>query len=67
MKRQEASYTVELALLLPVLLFVLFAPVCLGYDLYESVREASVCGWEEDFDAAGRVRRLKRTEAIKKE
>lgn len=67
MKRQEASYTVELALLLPVLLFVLFAPVYLGYELYGQVREASACSWEEEFDAEGQVRNIKWMGRIKKE
>ena len=64
MKRQEASYTVELALLMPILVFVLFEPVYLGYELYECARQASVSGWEEGFDADGRVRVLKFTERV---
>lgn len=59
MKRQEASYTVELSLLMPVLLFVLFMPVSIGYDLYSQAKEASVCGWEASFGADARVRNIK--------
>lgn len=67
MKRLEASYTVELALLLPVLLFALFAPVYLGYNLYGQVKEASVCSWDEKFCAAREVRGIKTMEDIRKE
>ena len=58
MKKQEASYTVELSLLLPVLLFVLFTPLYMGYQMYEKTARASVCGWDKDFHAVGRVREI---------
>ena len=32
MKKKEASYTVELCLILPLLLFALYTPVSMGYD-----------------------------------
>lgn len=63
----EASYTVELALLLPVVLFVLFAPVYLGYHMYGQTKECSVSGWEQDFCAEEKVRNLKLAEHIWKE
>lgn len=59
MMRQEASYTVEIALLLPVVLFVLFAPVYLGYEMYKTAEETFVCSWEEEFCAEDKVRNIK--------
>lgn len=56
MKRQEASYTVELALLLPVILYVLLSPVYTGYDLYKQTKQASVSGWDQKFCADEQVR-----------
>ena len=66
-KRQEASYTVELSLLVPVLLFTLFSPVYLGYEMYGQTREASVLGWDEKFCAEDQVRKIKFTENILEE
>ena len=57
-KKQEASYTVELALLLPVFLLALFLPVHMGYRLYEQTRVVSVSGWDASLDAEKRVRQL---------
>lgn len=69
MKRQEASYTVELSLLLPVVVLVLFAPVHMGFALYGQTKEASACGWDAAFCAEERVRSLKwmekRTEGLR--
>lgn len=59
MKKKEGSYTVELALLLPVLLFSLFVPVYMGYEMYIQTKEASVCVWEEQERAEKRVLKIK--------
>ena len=59
MKKREGSYTVELALLLPVLLFSLFAPVYMGYEMYIQTKEASVCVWKEQERAEERVLKIK--------
>ena len=59
MKKSEGSYTVELALLLPVLLLSLFAPVYMGYDMYMQTKEASVFVWEETDRAEERVLKIK--------
>ncbi len=67
MKRQEASYTVELSLLLPIVVFVLFAPIYTGFSLYGQTKEASVCGWDAEFCAEERVRSLTWVEKRKEE
>ena len=59
MKKSEGSYTVELALLLPVLLLSLFAPVYMGYDMYMQTKEASVFVREETERAEERVLKIK--------
>lgn len=67
MKKKEASYTVELSLLMPVILFVLFAPLYLGYEMYAQTKEVSVCGWDETFCAEEKVRKIKFAETILEE
>ena len=57
--KSEASYTVELSLLLPVVLFVLFAPVYTGYALYSQTEQVSVSGWDNTFCAEKKVRNTK--------
>ena len=37
----KAYYTVELALLMPALLFVLYMPVYLGFELYTVTKQVS--------------------------
>ncbi len=64
MKRWEASYTVELSLLLPVLLLVLLLPVYMGYEMYQTTEAASVSGWEDDFCAEAQVRKVRFAEDI---
>ncbi len=59
MKKKEASYTVELCLILPLLLFALYTPVSMGYDLYSQTKRVSVCGWNETFCAEEKVRNIK--------
>lgn len=58
MKKQEASYTVELALLMPFFLFALFMPVHAGYRLYAQAKAKSVCGWDASFEVQKAVRRV---------
>ena len=64
MKKQEASYTVEMSLLLPLLLIVLFTPVHMGYEMYRQTKEASVRAWDETFCAEEKVRKIKFAENI---
>ncbi len=59
MKKKEASYTVELALLLPVMLFVLIAPIYTGYEMYAQTKQMSASGWEASFGAEKKVRKIK--------
>ena len=60
----KAYYTVELALLMPALLFVLYMPVYLGFELYTVTKQVSASGWEASFDAVGYVRAIKFVEDI---
>lgn len=64
MKRAKGSYSVELALLLPLVLFALYAPIYAGYRLYAQTRGVSACGWDESFCAEERVRKIKFAEGI---
>ena len=64
MKRAKGSYTVELALLLPLVLFALYAPIYAGYRLYAQTRGVSACGWDESFCAEERVRKIKLQKAL---
>lgn len=59
MKKQEASYTVELSLLLPVILLALVLPAHLGYKLYGQTLEASEICWDEEFCAEETARGIK--------
>lgn len=67
MKKREASYTVELALLLPVILFSLFMPVHMGYEMYEQTKKASVLSWDEKFRAEEEVLKIKFAKEILEE
>lgn len=46
-------------MLLPVLLFVLFAPVYLGYEMYGRAKAGFVSGWDEEFCAEEKVRTIR--------
>ena len=59
MKKEDASYTVELCLLLPFLLFALYTPIHMGYEMYSRTKIASACGWQESFCAEEKVRNIK--------
>lgn len=67
MEWREASYTAELALLLPVILFVLFMPLHMGYELYGQTQNASKPCWDKAFCAEEKVRKLKFAENISEE
>ena len=67
MKREEASYTVELSLMMPVVVFVLFAPVYAGLRLYEQTAEISACGLDQEFCAEEGVRNIKWAKEMRKE
>lgn len=62
--RQEASFTVELAILLPVVMFVLFAPLHMGYRMYEQTKEKSVSAWDSAFCAEEKVRKIRFVENV---
>ncbi len=59
MKKAEASYTVELALLLPAVLLALLLPVYMGYELYRETVQVSVCGYDTAFCAEEKVRAVR--------
>lgn len=59
MKKAEASYTVELALLLPAVLLALLLPVYMGYELYRETVQAAVCGYDTVFCAEEKVRAVR--------
>ncbi len=56
MKKYEASYTVEIAMLAMVIMLTLFLPIYAAYDLYEETKQASVSGWDNDFSAETKIR-----------
>lgn len=58
MKRFEASYTVELALLLPIVILVLMMPIYTGFRLYEETENTSVCGWNKDYVPEEQLRKI---------
>lgn len=64
MKKYEASYTVEMALLLPLLLLTLLLPIYMGYEMYEMTKEESVNGWKDSFCAEKQVRKVRFAEDI---
>lgn len=59
MKKSNASYTVELALLLPVVLFSLFVPIYMGYEMYEQTKKASVYDWDKEVCAEANVLKIR--------
>lgn len=59
MKQWEASYTVELSLLLPVVFLTMLLPIYTGYQLYEEGKKTSVCSWDESFCAEDKIRDIK--------
>lgn len=59
MKQWEASYTVELSLLLPVILLTMLLPIYTGCHLYEEGKKTSVCSWDETFCAEDKIRVIK--------
>ncbi len=67
MKKQEASYTVELALLMPLVIAVLFLPIYMGYDLYDRAKQSSVSGWDASFCAEEKVWNMKFAEKVLEE
>lgn len=59
MKKQEASYTAELSLILPVILLALYLPAHLGYELYGQAQKASEFCWDEEFCPEEIARKIK--------
>lgn len=58
-KRWEGSYTVEMALLLPVILLALLLPVYTAYDMYDEVKADSAYDWDEEFCAEENIRKMR--------
>lgn len=67
MRQQEASYTVEMAVLMPIVLFVLLMPVYMGYEMCAQTKQASVCGWDKTFCAESIVWDIKFLEKMSEE
>ena len=42
MKKWKASYTVEAALIMPIILFAMFQGLVIGIDLHEQVKKATL-------------------------
>lgn len=59
MIRCEASYTVEIALLMPLILLAVFLPIYAGYNLYGEVKKASVYVQEKSSCAEDVIRGMK--------
>ncbi len=59
MIRCEASYTVEIALLMPLILLAILLPVYAGYALYEEVKNTSVYVQEKKSCAEDKIRGMK--------
>lgn len=67
MKKSAASYTVELALLLPVILGSLFLPIYMSYGMYQQTKEVSVCAWDDKIRAEKTVLKIKFAKEILEE
>lgn len=67
MKKIEASYTVELSLLMPVILLTMFLPIYKGYELCKEVKENSVYVWEDAFCPEEKIRKIKIAENLLEE
>lgn len=67
MKKQEASYTVELALLMPLIVVVLILPIYMGYDMYSRAKQRPAGGWDESFCAEENVWNRKFAEKVVEE
>lgn len=59
MERWEGSYTVEMALLLPVIILTMLLPIYLAYDLYAEGCETVVYSWDTEFCAEQKIRDMK--------
>jgi len=59
MKRLEASYTIEMTLLLPLIFLAMFLPVYMAYDFYEEVREDSAYVWQTELKPEEKIRKMK--------
>lgn len=58
-KRWEGSYTVEIALLMPVILLTLLLPIYMAYDMFAEVQASSEYYWDEEFCAEEIVRGMR--------
>ena len=59
--QREASYTVELALLMPILFLAVLLPIYTGFRLYEKTQEVSVYVEREYHPEEGiRMRQIKK-------
>lgn len=61
MIKVKAVYTVELALLMPVILLTVFLPLHQGLELHHVVKEASIYKWEEEIQPVKQLRKYKKS------
>ena len=49
-KKLKGSYTVEAAIYIPIILFLLFQSIEIGIEFWKNSREREVCGLLQEFD-----------------
>ncbi len=59
MKKMDASYTVEITLLLPLLILAMFLPIYKAYDFYGEVKKDSAYVWQKDLKPEEKIRKMK--------
>lgn len=59
MGRLEASYTVELTLLLPLIILAMFLPVYKAYDFFDEVKQDCAYVWQKDLEPEKKIRKIK--------
>lgn len=64
-RKAKASYTIEAAIILPIVLFIILGAVRLGVTLHQEVKEEA-CHYErlEELDAVKEVKKLKKLEIL---
>lgn len=64
-RKAKASYTVEAAIIVPIVLFLVLGAVRLGVTLHGEVKEAA-CHYEklEELDAVSEIKKLKKLEIL---
>lgn len=49
-RRQKASYTIEAAIYIPIVLFVMFYSIEIGIDFWQESKERSVATYLQELD-----------------